>query len=78
MFEALVTVLGAGLSIWNHKLKTRYTDKLISLKKDWYEEYSKPDHIRSSAALDNLEFELKLLCLGFAAEATTKDSGIKP
>jgi len=78
MFEALLTVLGAGLSIWEHKEKTKYVDKLMSLKRDWYEEYNKPDHIRSDAALDNIEFELRVLSLGFASEVGAKNSAPKP
>jgi hypothetical protein len=74
MFEALLVVLGAGLSIWEHKEKTKYVNKLMDLKREWYEEYNKPDSIRSTIALDNIEFELRVLSLGFAAEVGTKNS----
>lgn len=68
MFEALLTVLGAGLSIWDHKEKTKYVEELMDLKRSWYEEFNKPENIRSDAALDNIEFRMRVLGLGFASE----------
>jgi hypothetical protein len=65
-FEALAGALAAGLSLWASKEKTKYTDKLIQLRKDHYEESNRaqPDF----AVLDNLEFELRLLGVAFSTE----------
>ncbi len=71
MFNALLTVLGAGLQIWASKEKRKYIDKLLKIKKEYREEESKPYENRSDAVLDNLEFELKLLGLAFAADASS-------
>lgn len=68
MIKSILQILGTGLSLWNHKEKTKYHDKFIKLQKEFYEEYNKPDGERSDAALDNIEFELRLLASGFCAE----------
>lgn len=67
MFAALAKALGAGLSIWESKEKNKYRDKLLSLKKAYYEEFNKPESVRSDAVLDNLEFELRILAESFAS-----------
>jgi hypothetical protein len=72
MFATILNILQAGLSLWDSKEKTKYVDKLIKLKKDYYVEYNKenPDH----AALDCIEFELLLLGHSFASKVGTKDA----
>lgn len=67
MFAALLSVLGAALSIWSDKEKHKYIDQLIKLKEEYYAEYNKPEASRSDATLDNLEFQLRLLGHAFAA-----------
>lgn len=69
MLEILFKVLGAGLSIWDSKEKTKYTDQLIQLKKDFYEEFNKGPGHRSNAVLDNIERELLILAEVFASSA---------
>ncbi len=78
MVESILAVLGAALSIWDHKEKTKYVDKYMSLKKDYHEEYSKPVFERSDAVLDDIEFQLRLLCSGFATAVGTSDPTPKP
>jgi hypothetical protein len=78
MFESLLVVLGAGLQLWLSKEKTKYVDKLISLKKDYYEESNKPFDLRSDAVLDNLEFELRILGTAFAANVGKQDTPNQP
>lgn len=63
--EAL-DLLETGLSIWENKLKTKYQDKVNSLKKEWYEAYNSED--RNNALIDNIEFELRILANSFCAE----------
>lgn len=74
MFEVLLKVLGAGLSIWASKEARKYIDQKIALEKAWYAEYNKPDSDRSDAVLDNIEFQLRTLCIAFAAEAGKSDT----
>lgn len=66
MISTIFGILGSALSIWESKEKTKYMDKYIKLKKEWYEEYHKEP--RDDASLDNLEFELKLLVDAVSAE----------
>ncbi len=66
MFLALIDALTAGLSLWEHKDKTKYSDAIYELKRKWYEEYSKDPADRSNAVLDNLELELRLCSSAFA------------
>lgn len=67
MIETLFNVLNAGLSLWLSKEKTKYVDKLISLRKDFYEEYKKPADRRSDAVLDDIEFQLRILSIAFSS-----------
>jgi len=64
-FELIMKVLEQGLILWNSAEATKYTDKLIKLKKSWYEEYNKPLDERSDIALDNIELQLTILCQSF-------------
>lgn len=67
MFEALAKALAAGLSLWESKEKRKYVDRVIELKRAHYEEYNKDPAHRSDAVLDNLEHELRIVAIGFAA-----------
>jgi hypothetical protein len=73
VFQALAQALAAGLSLWEHKEKNKYNDKLIQLERDYYAEENKATSVRSDAVMDNLEFELRLLARAFAASARKQD-----
>lgn len=77
-FEALLKVLGAGLSIWDSKEKSKYVDRLMRLKKEFYDEYNKPQDSRSDAILDGIEFELRVLSLAFSSSVGKQDAADKP
>jgi len=66
MTTALIGALKAGLSLWDHKEKHKYIDKVLKLEKDYYEEDNKerPDHAR----LDNIDWELRLICEVFSSK----------
>lgn len=66
MITEIISLLGAGLSLWDHKEKNKYRDRLTELERKWREEISKPRAKQSDAVLDNIEFELVLLAKGFA------------
>lgn len=74
MFESLAKALAAGLSIWEHKDKLKYSEKLASLKRAHRDEINKPRNRRSNAVLDNLEFELRLLVDSFSAAVGKQDT----
>lgn len=77
MIELIFKILGTGLSLWETKEKTKYQDKYIALKRAYYEELNKPDEERSDAVLDNLEFELRILCNSFSTEVGSKNVAVK-
>ena len=66
MTEALFLALHSGLSIWQSKESRKYLDKLIKLKKEYYEEYNQ--EISDDAVLDNIRFELRLLSEAFSSK----------
>lgn len=74
MVSLVLGVLEQGLRLWNSHESTKYLDKLIKLKKDWYEEYNKPLDQRSDNRLDDIEFELRILAESFVQAAGAKDS----
>lgn len=62
MVGAVLAILGSALSIWDSKEKTKYVDRVLFLKKEWYEEINKPENDRDDSVLDHIEWELNLLC----------------
>lgn len=78
MFGTLLQVLASGLSLWESKEKRKYVDRLMELKRDYYEEYNKDPSIRSDAVLDNIQHELCLLGNAFSADVGAKDVAPKP
>lgn len=66
MTELLFGVLLQGLRLWNDKQSTKYLDKVISLKKEWLEEYSKPRAERDNSNLDEIESQLYLIAKVFS------------
>jgi len=73
MIEAIFSVLGAGLRLWEHKSKRKYEEKIYKLEKKYYEETKKdrPDH----AVLDDIEFELCVIARSFSSDV--KGSKVK-
>lgn len=78
MFEALLKVLGSGLSLWESSEKRKYVDRLMALKKDYYEEFSKDPAIRSDATLDNIIRELCILGDAFSTSVGAENASPKP
>jgi hypothetical protein len=63
--KLILGILEQGLKLWNSKEATKYIDKMIKLKKEWYEEYNKPLDQRSDVKLDFIELQLRILCQSF-------------
>jgi hypothetical protein len=78
MTQILFKVLGAALSIWESKEKTKYQDEFLRLKKEWHEENDQPDHYRSQLALDRIERELRVLSESFAYSVTGTNPSNQP
>ena len=77
MIKTLFSVLEQGLKLWNTKEAKEYLEKVIKLKRQFYEEYNKPIDDRSNAVLDNIERELCIIADTFASNVAPKDSGNK-
>lgn len=73
VLTALVEALSAGLSIWNNKEKTKYTDKLLKLREEYYEAYNAEP--RDNAKLDHVEHELCDFARIVSAEIRTSQTG---
>lgn len=71
MIDSLFKVLAAGIGLWESKEKNRYKDELIELERAYYEEFNKDDGTRSDAALDDIQFRLRLLSTNFVDAAST-------
>ena len=78
MIDTIFQILATALDIWDNHEKTKYIDKLMSLKKDYYEETNKPADSRSDAAIDDIVFNIRLLGLAFSSAAGTKNSPVQP
>lgn len=72
MKEALFMALSAGLSLWNTKEARKYRERVLELKKEWYEEFNKP--IPDNASLDGIELELRHIAESFYTQTGTKDA----
>lgn len=80
MIDSLFKALAAGLSLWESREKTKYIDRLETIRREYYYEINKDSGSRSDARLDQLRFELLLVTDSFAATAATtgaKNSPIK-
>jgi len=72
MVSSLIKALSAGLSLWNTKESRKYLDKVIILKREFYEEFNKqnPD----DAALDRIYNELRIISEAFYSKVTKPDT----
>lgn len=68
MIQSIIKLLEVGLSLWLHKEKTKYQDKFIKLKAEWYAEINKPDSLIDDVKLADIEWELRVLADSFAAQ----------
>ena len=66
MIGSILKLLNSALTIWEHKEVNKYRDRLMELKRDYYEESKKEP--RDNARLDNIEFELLILSDSVSAE----------
>lgn len=65
LVDSIFMALGSGLKLWSSVESRKYIDKYMKIKKDYYEETNKPESDQDFAVIDNLQFELKLLCDSF-------------
>lgn len=86
MIAALFGVLEQGLKLWNSKESTKYLDRVIKIKKEYYEELAKVEFdpfnhehekmdgsaFRSQLTLDRLMLELETICQSFAEYSPKK------
>lgn len=65
MTELLFGVLAEGLKLLNTKEGNKYLNKIVSLRQQWLEEYSKPLNKRDNESLDDIETALYLISKSF-------------
>ena len=72
MIESVFDALFAGLSLWGTKEGRKYLDKVIKLKKEWYDEFNKkkPD----DAVLDYIILELRHISSTFASQVGAENA----
>jgi len=73
MLESLFKVLGAGLSIWEHKERRKYIDELLRLKKEYYEVYN--ENPRDHGRLDVIEHRVRTIGEVFSSSVGKQDIG---
>lgn len=63
MFESILGLLTAvvKLGVLSVEERHKYEDNILKVKREWYEEYSKPSNEISDVRLVELERELRLL-----------------
>jgi len=81
MTETLLATLLAGIQLWTkhednvpYKDKKKLADLALDLKREWYDEYTKPLAIRSDDRMARIELELRLLACRWAA--SVRDAAI--
>lgn len=67
LIDSIFSALGSGLKLWSSVESRKYIDKYLKLRKDYYDETNKPESEQDFAVIDNIEFELKLLCDSFGS-----------
>ncbi len=65
----LIASIRTGLSIWEHKEKTKYLDHLNDLEMKYYAATNLPESQQDHAYIDNLIFQLFLARRAFSATA---------
>lgn len=65
LVDSIFSALGAGLKLWSSVESRKYIDRYLKLRQEYYEEINKPEAYQNHAKLDNIQFELSLLCHGF-------------
>lgn len=66
MIETILKALEAGLVLWNTKEGKKYHEKVIKLKKEYYDEMAKHKSKRSDAVLDDITLELRFIADAFS------------
>lgn len=73
MIDLILKLAGSTIDLLVTKEKNKYRDRYMKLQKEFYEEKNKPQP--DMAVLDNLEFDIFLLCSSISSEATKQALG---
>lgn len=74
MIVAIIKALEAGLVLWNTKEGKEYLEKVIKLKKEYYDEMAKHPKKRSDANLDSITLELRFIADAFSGNVLGQSS----
>lgn len=58
MFKLILSLGAQALGVWDQKLKTKYLDRFLELKQEYYEAVNKSDKEWDDAVIDNLRYKL--------------------
>lgn len=61
MISTIFKILEYALSIGEEKYRSRYLDRVIKLKKQYYQEVNKNEADQNFAILDNITNELRII-----------------
>lgn len=61
MVESILALATVALKYMAQKDATKYLDEKISLEKEWYEEFNKPEDVRSNLTLDLIRRRVLIL-----------------
>ena len=61
MFQTILDLAAAALSLWASAERDKYTSQFAALQEAYYAEYNLPLDQRSDANLDNLSAQLRVL-----------------
>lgn len=61
MISSIFKILEYALSIGEEKYRSRYLDKVVKLKRQYYKEINKNEATQNFALIDNIEYELRII-----------------
>lgn len=70
--KLILGVLEQALKLWNTKESTKYLDRVLKLKEEYYEELDKDEDSRSQLYLDERLRELRTIAEAFISYAPKK------
>lgn len=77
MIETLLRVLETGLALWSGFERDKLEKQRAELEKDYWVQLNQPRDSRDDAALDRIEFELRVLARQFYSTARKPDAQAK-
>lgn len=68
MTADILSILGAGVRLWEHSEKMKYIEELNEIQDKIHQEMQKPQHERDQSMLDHLEWRVLLVGRAWVAQ----------